>query len=86
VSIKIITADRTNQSRELHNLRALAEHTKESLCVEYIVQLLDDFLHQGSNGCHQCLVFELLGPTINIIVNDYHEEGERLDTETVLKI
>jgi serine/threonine protein kinase len=86
VSIKIITADRTNQSRELHNLRALAEHTKGSLCAEYIVQLLDDFLHQGPNGCHQCLVFELLGPTINIIVNDYHEEGERLDTETVLKI
>ncbi len=86
VSIKIITADRTNQSRELHNLRALAEHTKGSLCAEYIVQLLDDFLHQDPNGCHQCLVFELLGPTINIIVNEYHEEGERLDTETVLKI
>jgi serine/threonine-protein kinase SRPK3 len=31
-------------------------------------------------------VFELLGPTVNIIVDDYHEEGERLDTETLLKI
>ena len=28
---KIITADRTNQSRELHNLRALAEYSKGSL-------------------------------------------------------
>ena len=86
MSVKIVTADRTNRSRELQNLRALAEHSKGGLGSEYIVQLLDDFLHEGPNGCHQCLVFELLGPTVNIIVNDYYEEGERLDTETLLKI
>ena len=86
VSVKIITADRTNQSRELINLRRLAEHSKGSLCSIHIVQLLDDFLHEGPNGCHQCLVFELLGPTVDRIVNDYYEEGERLDTEALLKI
>ncbi len=86
VSIKIITADRTDKSRELHNLRALAERMRGSLCSEYIIQLLDDFLHEGPNGCHQCLVFELLGPTVDIIVNDCREEGERFDTETVTKI
>ena len=58
VSVKIITTDKTNQSRELHTLRALAEHSKGSLCSENIVQLLDDFLHEGPSGCHQCLVFE----------------------------
>lgn len=31
-------------------------------------------------------MFELLGPTVNIIVNDYHKEGELLDTETLFKI
>jgi serine/threonine-protein kinase SRPK3 len=86
VSVKIITADRTNKSRELHSLQALAEHSKGSLGSERIVQLLDDFLHEGPNGCHQCLVFELLGPTVNIIADDYHGEGERLDTETLLRI
>lgn len=86
VSVKITTADRTNQSQELQNLEALAEHSKGSLGSKNIIRLLDDFLHEGPNGCHQCLVFELLGPTVNIIVNDYHEEGERLDTETLLKI
>lgn len=86
MSVKIITAERTPQSRELHNLRALAEHSEGSLYSENIVQLLDDFLHEGPNGCHQCLVFELLGPTVNIIVNDYRREEERLDTETLLKI
>lgn len=86
VSVKIITAERTNQSRELHGLRSLAEYSKGSLGSEYIVQLLDDFLHEGPNGCHQCLVFELLGPTVGIFVNDYYDEGERVDTETILKI
>jgi serine/threonine-protein kinase SRPK3 len=86
VSVKIITADRTNQSRELHSLRALAEHSKGSPGSKHIVQLLDDFFHEGPNGCHQCLVFELLGPTVNIEVDDYYEDGERLDTETLLKI
>ena len=86
VSVKIITADRTKLSRELYNLRALAEHAKGNLGLKHIVQLLDDFLLEGPNGCHQCLVFEMLGPTVNIIVNDYHEEGERLDTESILRI
>ena len=86
VSVKIITADRTTLSRELYNLRALAEHAKGNLGPKHIVQLLDDFLLKGPNGYHQCLVFEMLGPTVNIIVNDYHEEGERLDTEIILRI
>ena len=84
--MKILTADRTNQSRELHSLRALAEHSKGNPGSKHIVQLLDDFFHEGPNGCHQCLVFELLGPTVNIEVDDYYEDGERLDTETLLKI
>ena len=86
MSVKITTAERTTRSRELHSLRALAEHAKGDLGAENIVQLLDDFLHEGSNGCHQCLVFELLGPTVNMIVEDYREEGERLDSEALLKI
>lgn len=86
VSVKIITAERTNQSHELQNLRALAERSKGSLASQYIVDLLDDFLHEGPNGCHQCLVFELLGPTINIEIEDLHEIEERLDPENLLRI
>ena len=85
VSVKITTAERTMRSRELHCLRALVEHAKGDLGAENIVQLLDDFLHEGPNGCHQCLVFELLGPTVNMIVEDYNE-GERLDSDALLKI
>ncbi|KIW82485.1 hypothetical protein Z517_05512 [Fonsecaea pedrosoi CBS 271.37] len=81
-----MTADRIDKSNELYNLRALAEHAKEDPGSEYIFQLLDGFLHQGPNGRLQCLVFELLGPTLNIIVEDYHSGGDRLDTETTLKV
>jgi hypothetical protein len=31
-------------------------------------------------------VFELLGPTVNLLINDHHVEGERLDSETLLEI
>lgn len=86
VSVKIMTADMTNKSRELHNLQTLAEHSKGSPGAERIVQLLDNFLLDGPNGCHQCLVFELLGPTVYKIVTDYAEDGDRLDVESIIKI
>ncbi|KAI9676538.1 MAG: hypothetical protein M1817_000697 [Caeruleum heppii] len=86
VSVKIVMADRTYESRELHNLRELAKYSRGSLHYGHIVQLLDDFIHEGPNGCHQCLVFELLGPTVHMIINDCNEVQERLDSETVLQI
>lgn len=33
------------------------------------MRLLDDFYHAGPNGHHQCLVFELLGPSIDNVIN-----------------
>lgn len=46
-------------SRELQNWKLLERH---SLSAHYIVQLLDSFTHEGPNGVHPGLVFELLGP------------------------
>lgn len=86
VSIKIITAERTGQTREPSNLRALLKHANGDLGSKYIVQLLDDFVLEGPNGSHLCLVLQLLGPTINRAVEDQYSVGERLDTETVLEI
>lgn len=59
--------------------------TQNTTC-ENIVQLLDDFVHAGPNGYHQCLVFELLGPTVNVMVDDEYEADERLDVEIVIRI
>ncbi|KAK3296451.1 kinase-like domain-containing protein [Chaetomium fimeti] len=51
-----------------------------------VVELLDAFLHQGPNGDHQCLVFELLGPAVDSVVFDHHHGGDRLDADTILRI
>ena len=34
----------------------------------YITQLLDEFEHCGPNGIHKCLVFEPMGPNVNVMV------------------
>ena len=84
VSLKITTADSTQSSSELlvhQSLRkTLAAH-------RHIVQLVDNFVHHGPNGKHLCLVFELLGPTVDDVVVDYYRgDPERLEDTTVLRI
>ena len=86
VSVKIITADRTNQSREAHTLRDLTEYSNRNPGSRYVVQLLDDFLHEGPNGCHQCLVLELFGPTVHTFMEEFHGNEEFLTTYNVRKI
>ncbi|KAH6689921.1 kinase-like domain-containing protein [Leptodontidium sp. MPI-SDFR-AT-0119] len=82
VSIKVKSADSTEHSRELGAFQVL----QETAASHHIVRQLDDFVHQGPNGCHQCLTFELLGPSVDNIANDYREGGDQLDPETILKI
>ena len=90
VSIKILTADATTDAGELGILRSLAKLCKGSLGSKCIVQLLDEFSHQGPNGTHQCLVFELLGPTVDMVTSDYYsvysDPEESLEPDIVLKI
>ena len=81
-----MTAERTMHSRELQSLRILNEEAGNDLSSKNIVRLLDDFILDGPNGRHQCLVCEMLGPTLNIIVNDAYEEGGNLEVDTVLKL
>jgi serine/threonine protein kinase len=86
VSVKITKAERTDQSRELQALRALAQYSSVYPGFEYIVRLLDDFLLKGPNGCHQCLVFDLLRPTLNTMVDDVHHFRERLETDIIIRV
>ena len=52
----------------------------------FLPRLLDSFSHIGPNGTHQCLVFELLGPSVDTVVADYQTGGERLDSEVILLV
>lgn len=88
VSTNIITADGTQHSHELRHLRSLACHSQGSIYSKYIVQLLDEFLHHGPNGNYQCLVLELLGPTVDFVVEDYQGHGDdlNLESDTILRM
>jgi serine/threonine-protein kinase SRPK3 len=44
----------------------------------------DSFIHQGPNGGHQCLVFELLGPSVDIILEDSHSGRDQLEAEIII--
>lgn len=81
-----MTAD-TQRSRELQNLKHLERRSSPaSLSSNYIVQLLDSFAHRGPNGVHECLVFELLGPSVDQVLADYHESHEELCPETIIRM
>lgn len=81
-----MTDESAEKSQELRNLHALSNSSQDGLVAHYIVQLLDEFSHQGPNGTHQCLVFELLGPTVAYIVEDFYANDEKLEPETILRI
>ncbi|KAH6846962.1 kinase-like domain-containing protein [Chaetomium sp. MPI-CAGE-AT-0009] len=85
VSLKITTAESTKSSQELLIHQALHKALAKP---HHLVQLLDSFVHQGPNGEHQCLVFELLGPTVDYTVADYYrgDDPESLPATIVLRI
>ena len=53
---------------------------------DHVVRLYDHFIHEGPNGFHQCLVLELLGPTVNMIVDDNYQDDDGLDLGAVEKM
>ncbi|KAJ5211238.1 hypothetical protein N7472_001377 [Penicillium cf. griseofulvum] len=85
VALKIMTAD-SSISRELEILNFLTRQSGSGISSNYIAQLLDAFTHKGPNGVHQCLVFELLGPSVDKVLSDYHESQDKLEPEIVLRI
>lgn len=41
----------------------------------YVVSLLDSFRHNGPNGSHVCMVFEVLGENLLGLIKRYHYKG-----------
>lgn len=83
--LKSLTAG-SNELRELCNLRLLEQHSEGRLSSHYIVQLLDSFSHEGPNGAHQCLVLELLGPSITKVVQEYYDCDEEMLPEVITRM
>jgi serine/threonine-protein kinase SRPK3 len=69
-------------SPELQTLQFL----QDKCASKYTVRLLDQFSHDGPNEKHQCLVFELLGPTVEQVITGNYQSVYRFPVEDILKL
>ncbi|KAJ5090328.1 hypothetical protein N7532_009012, partial [Penicillium argentinense] len=60
VTLKILRADASKDSRELSVLLRLSESSIHHSGENHVLQLLDHFEHRGPNGLHLCLVFPVM--------------------------
>ncbi|KAI1840295.1 hypothetical protein JX266_013514 [Neoarthrinium moseri] len=67
-ALKVLSAECYNEETPIHEreiLIRLRETDKSHAGYKYICHLVDDFEHKGPNGNHVCLVFELMGETLD---------------------
>ena len=57
----------SNQVKSLQTLKGDTQHPGHV----HTIELLDSFTHVGPNGIHQCLVSEVLRPSIESRINAY---------------
>lgn len=82
MALKISTASSEALNQEASILQSLQRCTAS----KYIVELYDVFTHDGPNGSHLCIVTELLGPSVETVISDYHSGGERLDRHDIIRL
>ncbi|KFX92765.1 hypothetical protein V490_05191 [Pseudogymnoascus sp. VKM F-3557] len=91
VSIKIKKArastDEVDNDPEIKVMRELEKYYAESPQdrPRRFVHILDWFHHEGPNGIHNCLVTELLGPSISAILTSCNEMDDFLAPDTILR-
>ncbi|KAL8689210.1 MAG: hypothetical protein Q9224_004693 [Gallowayella concinna] len=76
IALKLLVAESSIDSQEIRLLDRLSNQTSDHAGKTHIVHLWDHFQHQGPNGTHNCLVFELLGP--NVVSRAARFRGDRL--------
>ncbi|KAJ5684510.1 uncharacterized protein N7477_000855, partial [Penicillium maclennaniae] len=64
----------------------IARAANERISSNYVIQLLDAFTHEGPKGVHHCLVTELLGPSVDKVLSDYHESHDKICSEIILRM
>lgn len=74
MALKILIADSEAQDRELRTLQSLQDLPASSGS-RHVERLLDSFRHNGPNGVYNCLVLELLGPSIPAVIAAHFPDG-----------
>ncbi|KAF2968431.1 hypothetical protein GQX73_g5125 [Xylaria multiplex] len=78
VALKIAVSKISESTNEVQILRHLSQVAPVQEFQQHITQLLAQFEHQGPNGLHKCLVFELMGPTVNVMVEELPQFKPRM--------
>lgn len=76
VAIKIVRSSSNYTEAALDEIKILEKVASENDNHEgkkHVVQLLDHFLHEGPNGTHVCMVFEVLGENMLNLLLRYKE-------------
>lgn len=60
---------------EIKLLERVVRANPEAPGRKYVVELLDNFTHEGPNGKHVCMVFEVLGENLLSLIRRYHHRG-----------
>ncbi|KAI0414055.1 kinase-like domain-containing protein [Xylaria grammica] len=91
VSIKVKSAaastEDLDQDREISVLKQVERLYAESAGRQPMpcACLLDYFHHTGPNGTHNCLVMELIGPSLSHVLECYEFRGQTFRPDTVLR-
>lgn len=73
VALKIAIAE-GHQSQESRILRELTTSSHQHPGYTHLPRLLDDFNIQGPNGCHHCVVLDIVGMNVGDLMSDYCED------------
>lgn len=69
VALKILTARSDQQQVASGDFIAHNRLVANNVHSQHVVPLLDSFDHHGPNGMHPCLIYEVLGPNVNSMVD-----------------
>lgn len=87
VAVKISVSDRPSEQveRQLHVMRTISTSSLRHPGAPSMSKKLDRFELDGPNGTHECLVLELLGPSVSDVVDDRFVDN-RLPGELAKKV
>ncbi|KAI0140538.1 kinase-like domain-containing protein [Xylariaceae sp. FL1272] len=77
VAVKISVSERQPgaEDRQLQVMRAIAASYSRHPGAASVMKMLDHFKLDGPNGTHQCMVFELLGPSVSDVLDVRFVDG-----------
>lgn len=73
VAVKILVASEANG--EMQEVQIMQKLACQQPCPKHMVHLLDRFKIESPNGCHKCLVFELLGLNVPDTIDEQFPSG-----------